>query len=142
MRFMVIVKANKDSEAGVMPSEKILSDMTEYNQQLADAGVMLAGEGLHPSSKGARVKFVGKKRIVTDGPFAETKELVAGFWLWQVKSKEEAIEWVKRCPNPFPDQESEIEIRQVFEADDFGEAFTPELRKQEERIREQVAGKK
>ena len=139
---MILIKADKNSEAGVLPDEKLLAEMGKYNEELAKAGVMLAGEGLHPSSKGARVKFVGKKRIVTDGPFAETKELVAGFWLWQVKSKEEAIEWVKRCPNPFPDQESEIEIRQVFEADDFGEAFTPELRKQEERIREQVAGKK
>jgi hypothetical protein len=142
MRFMILVKANKISEAGGLPDEKLLAEMGKYNEELAKAGVMLAGEGLHPSSKGARVKFVGNKRIVTDGPFAETKELVAGFWLWQVKSKEEAIEWVKRCPNPAPGQESEIEIRQVFEAEDFGEAYTPEIRKQEERIRDQMAGKK
>ena len=142
MRFMVIVKADKDSEAGVMPSEKLLADMGKYNEELAKAGVLLAGEGLQPSSKGARVRFSGAKRTVIDGPFAETKELVAGFWLWQVKSKEEAIEWVKRCPNPFPGTESEIEIRQVFEAEDFGAEFTPELRKQEERLRAQVAAKK
>ena len=135
MRFMIIVKATKDSEAGVMPSEQLLTDMGKYNEELAKAGVLLAGEGLQPSSKGARVRFDGAKRTVIDGPFAETKELVAGFWLWRVKSKEEAIEWVKRCPNPFPGRESEIEIRQVFEADDFGAEFTPELRKQEERLR-------
>jgi hypothetical protein len=134
MRFMVIVKASKDSEAGVLPSQELLAAMTKYNEELAKAGVMLAGEGLQPSSKGARVKFSGEKRTVTDGPFAETKELIAGFWLWQVKSKEEAITWVKRCPNP-TGEEGEIEIRQVFEAEDFGEAFTPELRKQEEEIR-------
>jgi hypothetical protein len=134
MRFMVIVKASKDSEAGVLPSQELLAAMTKYNDELAKAGVMLAGEGLQPSSKGARVKFSGEKRTVTDGPFAETKELIAGFWLWQVKSKEEAITWVKRCPNP-TGEEGEIEIRQVFEAEDFGEAFTPELRKQEEEIR-------
>ena len=132
MRFMVIVKANKDSEAGVLPDEKLLADMGNFNEQLAKAGVLLAAEGLHPSSKGARVRFSGANRTVIDGPFAETKELVAGFWLWQVKSKEEAIEWVKRCPNPFPG-ESEIEIRQVYEAEDFGAEFTPELRAQEER---------
>jgi len=137
MRFMVIVKANKDSEAGVMPSEKLLTEMGKYNEDLVKAGVLLAGEGLHPSSKGARVKFSGSKRTVTDGPFTETKELIAGFWLWQVKSMEEAIEWVRRCPNPF-DGESEIEIRQVFEADDFGAEFTPELREQEERQRAQA----
>ena len=134
MRFMIIVKASKDSEAGVMPDEKLLTEMGKYNEELVKAGVMLAGEGLHPSSKGARVRFTGPKRTVTDGPFAETKELVAGFWLWQVKSLEEAIEWVKRCPNPMPG-ESEIEIRQVFEAEDFGEEFTPELREQEEQLR-------
>ena len=139
MRFMVLVKATKDSEAGAMPDEKLLTDMGKFNEELVKAGVMLAGEGLHPSSKGARVRFSGDKRTVIDGPFAETKELIAGFWLWQVKSKEEAIEWVKRCPNPFPGIESEIEIRQVFEADDFGEAFTPELREQEERLRVQVS---
>ena len=141
MRFMVIVKANKDSEAGVLPDEKILTEMGKFNEELVKAGVMLAGEGLHPSSKGARVKFSGTKRTVIDGPFSEAKELVAGFWLWQVKSKEEAIEWVKRCPNPFPTGESEIEIRQVFEADDFGEAFTPELKQAEERMRAQAAAR-
>jgi len=135
MRFMIIVKATKDSEAGVMPSEQLLTEMGKYNEELAKAGVLLAGEGLQPSSKGARVKFSGSKRTVTDGPFAETKELIAGFWLWKVKSKEDAIEWVKRCPNPMPGEVSEIEIRQVFEAEEFGEEFTPELRKQEERLR-------
>jgi hypothetical protein len=139
---MVMVKANKDSEAGVLPDEKLLADMGKFNEELMKAGVLLAGEGLQPSSKGARVRFSGAKRTVIDGPFAETKELVAGFWLWQVKSKEEAIEWVKRCPNPFPGTESEIEIRQVFEAEDFGAEFTPELREQEERIRAQLAAKK
>ncbi len=142
MRFMVIVKADKNSEAGIMPDEKLLADMGKYNEELAKAGVMLAGEGLHPSSKGARVKFSGEKRTVTDGPFAETKELIAGFWLIQAKSKEEAIEWVKRAPNPMPGTESEIEIRQVFEAEDFGAEFTPELREQEDRIRAQVAARK
>src|SRR6185436_8328337 len=131
MRFMIIVKATKDSEAGVMPSEQLLADMGKFNEELVKAGVMLAGEGLQSSAKGARVKFSGDKRTVIDGPFAETKELIAGFWIWQVKSKEEAIEWVKRCPNPHPG-ESEIEIRQVFEAEDFGAEFTPELREQEE----------
>ena len=126
MRFMMMVKATKDSEAGVMPSEKLLTEMGKFNEELVKAGVMLAGEGLHPSSKGARVRFSGDKRTVIDGPFAETKELIAGFWLWQVKSKEEAIEWVKRCPNPH-NEETEIEIRQVFEAEDFGAEFTPEL---------------
>lgn len=135
MRFMVIVKADKNSEAGVLPDEKLLADMTKYNEELVKAGVLLAAEGLHPSSKGARVRFSGSKRTVVDGPFAETKELVAGFWLFQVKSKEEAIEWVKRSPNPFPGTESEVEIRQVFEAEDFGPALTPELREQEERQR-------
>ena len=138
MRVMVIIKANKDSEAGVMPSEKLLTEMGQFNEELVKAGVMLAGEGLHPSSKGARVKFSGAKRTVIDGPFAETKELVAGFWLWQVKSLEEAIEWVKRCPNPFPDAESEVEIRPIFEAEDFGAEFTPELREQEDRLRAQI----
>src|SRR5437762_11985090 len=136
MRFMVIVKATKNSEAGVMPSEKLLAEMGKFNEELAKAGVMLAGEGLHPSSKGARVRFSGGKRTVIDGPFAETKELIAGFWIWQVKSKEEAIEWVKRCPNPH-NEETEVEIRQVFEAEDFGAELTPELREQEERLRAQ-----
>ena len=134
MRFMIIVKASKDSEAGVMPDEKLLAAMGKFNEDLAKAGVMLAGDGLHPSSKGARVRFSGAKRSVIDGPFAETKELIAGYWIWQVKSKEEAIEWVKRCPNPMR-EDSEIEIRQVFEAEDFGAEFTPELREQEERVR-------
>ena len=142
MRFMVLVKATKDSEAGVMPDEKLLADMGKYNEELAKAGVMLAGEGLQPSSKGARVRFSGSKRTVIDGPFSETKELIAGYWLIQVKSKAEAIEWVKRSPNPFPGQESEIEIRQVFEAEDFGKEFTPELRAQEGRIREKIAKKR
>ena len=139
MRFMVIVKADKDSEAGVMPSTELLAAMGKYNEELVKAGVLLAGEGLQPSSKGARVKFSGSKRIVKDGPFAETKELIAGFWLIQVKSKEEAIEWVKRAPNPMPGTEPEIEIRQVFEADDFGAALTPELRAQEELLGRQIA---
>ena len=137
MRFLILVKATKDSEAGVMPSEELLTAMGKFNEELVNAGVMLAGEGLHPSSKGARVRFSGDQRTVIDGPFAETKELVAGFWLWEVKSKEEAIEWVKRCPNPMP-TESEIEIRQVFAAEDFGAEFTPELREQEERLRAQI----
>ena len=137
MRFMILVKATNNSEAGVLPDERLLTEMGKYNEELVKAGVLLAGEGLQPSSKGARVRFSGDKRTVIDGPFAETKELIAGFWLWQVKSKEEAIEWVKRCPNPFPGTESEIEIRQVFEAEDFGAEFTPELREQEERLRAQ-----
>ena len=141
MRFMIIVKATKDSEAGVMPSEQLLSEMGKFNEALVKAGVMLAGEGLHPSSKGARVRFSEGKRTVIEGPFAETKELIAGFWLWQVKSKDEAIEWVKRCPNPH-NEETEIEIRQVFEAEDFGPEFTPELREREERLRAQVAEKR
>jgi hypothetical protein len=140
MRFMVMVKADKDSEAGVMPNEQLLAAMGKFNQELVDAGVMLAGEGLHPSSKGARVKFSGEKRTVIDGPFTEAKELIAGYWIWQVGSKEEAIEWVKRCPNPMGG-ESEIEIRQVFEAEDFGAEYTPELREQEERQRAQMAAK-
>ncbi|HET7600962.1 MAG TPA: YciI family protein [Gemmatimonadales bacterium] len=139
MRFMVIVKASKDSEAGVLPSTELLEAMGKYNEELVRAGVLLAAEGLQPSAKGARVRFVGDKRIVTDGPFAETKELIAGFWLWQVRSKEEAIEWAKRCPNPMPGMEAEIEIRQVFEAEDFGPELTPELREQEKRIGEQMA---
>ena len=142
MKFMIMVKATKDSEAGVMPSEKLLAEMGRFNEELVKAGVMLAGEGLHPSSKGVRVRFSGAKRSVIDGPFAETKELIAGFWLLQVKSKEEAIEWIKRSPNPFPGQDSEIEIRQVFEADDFGAEFTPELREAEERQRAQLAQQK
>jgi len=137
MRFMILVKADKNSEAGALPDERLLTEMTKFNEELVKAGVMLAGEGLHPSSKGARVRFSGANRTVIDGPFAETKELVAGFWLWKVKSKEEAIEWVKRCPNPMPG-ESEIEIRQIFEADDFGPALTPELREKEERMRIQA----
>ena len=136
MRFMILVKASKESEAGVMPSEQLLTEMGKFNEELVKAGVMLAGEGLHSSSKGARVRFSGGKRTVIDGPFAETKELIAGFWLWQVKSKEEAIEWVKRCPNPH-NEETEVEIRQVFEAEDFGAELTPELREQEERLRAQ-----
>jgi hypothetical protein len=141
MRFMVIVKATKDSEAGVMPSEQLLTEMGKFNEELVNAGVMLAGDGLHPSSKGARVTFSGSTRTVIDGPFVETRELIAGYWLWNCKSKEEAIEWVKRCPNPMPG-ESEIEIRQVFEADDFGAEFTPELREQEQRILSQVQQQK
>ncbi len=137
MRVMVLIKANKDSEAGVLPDEKLLTEMGSFNEELVKAGVMLAGEGLHPSSKGARVRFSGEKRTVIDGPFAETKELIAGFWLWQVKSMDEAIEWVKRCPNPMG-VEAEIEIRRVFEADDFGAEFTPELREQEERLRAKI----
>jgi len=136
MRFMIIIKATKDSEAGVMPSEQLLTEMGKFNEALVKAGVMLAGEGLQASSKGARVKFSGDKRTVIDGPFAETKELIAEFWIWQVKSKEEAIAWVKRCPNPHAD-ESEVEIRQIFEAEDFGDEFTPELREKEERLRAQ-----
>ena len=138
MRFMLMVKATEETEAGVMPSQELLTEMGKYNEELVKAGVLLAGEGLHPSSKGARVKFSGKKRTVIDGPFTEAKELIAGFWLIQVKSKEEAIEWVKRCPNP-TGAEGEIEIRQVFEAEDFGPEFTPELREQEKRVFEQAA---
>jgi len=138
MRVMVMVKATEDSEAGVMPDQKLLTDMGNFNEELVKAGIMLAGEGLHPSSKGKRVKFSGDKRTVMDGPFTETKELVAGYWLWQVRSMDEALEWVKRCPNPMPG-ESEIEIRQVFEAEDFGDEFTPELREQEERLRAESA---
>jgi hypothetical protein len=137
MRFMILVKASKESEAGMMPSEQILTEMGKFNEELAKAGVLLAGEGLHPSSKGARIKFSGDKRIVIDGPFGETKELIAGFWIWQVKSKDEAVEWLKGAPF----DETEVEIRQVFEAEDFGAELTPELREQEERLRKQVAEK-
>ena len=141
MRFMIMVKATQDSEAGVMPTEQLLTDMGKYNEELAKAGILLAGDGLQPSSKGARVRFSGKQRTVIDGPFAETKELVAGFWIWQVKSKQEAINWVKRCPNPMPG-DSDIEIRQLFEAADFADQFTPELKEQAERVYEQVSSKK
>jgi hypothetical protein len=140
MRVMVLVKASKDTEAGVLPDEKILTEMGQFNEELVKAGIMLAGEGLHPTSKGARVKFSGQKRTVIDGPFTETKELIAGYWLWQVRSLAEAIEWVKRCPNP-TGAESEVEIRPVFEAEDFGAEFTPELRAQEERLRAQIGRK-
>ena len=140
MRFMILMKANQESEAGVLPSTEVLAAMGKFNEELVKAGVMLAGEGLRPSSQGKRVRFSGDKRTVVDGPFAETKELIAGFWMWQVSSKDEAIEWLKRCPNPFY-SDSEIELRQVFEAEDFGAEFTPELREQEERLRAQVAGK-
>ncbi|GJL70188.1 MAG: hypothetical protein NPIRA06_28230 [Nitrospirales bacterium] len=140
MRFMIMVKATKDSEAGVMPSEQLLTEMGKFNEELIKAGVMLAGDGLHPSSKGARVQFSENKRTVIDGPFAETKELIAGYWVLQVNSKDEAIEWVKRCPNPAGnDKEGEIEIRQLFEAEDFGPEFTPELREQEEHLRKKLS---
>ena len=141
MRFMVIVKANKDSEAGVMPTEKELAEMGQFNEELVKAGVMLAGEGLKDSSTGKRVKFTGTRKAVIDGPFAETKELIAGFWLWQVKSMDEAVAWLKRCPDPMPGEESEVEIRPIFAAEDFGAEFTPELRAQEDLIRAQVAKK-
>ena len=141
MRFMVIIKSTKETEAGEMPSEKLLTEMGRFNEQLVKAGVMLAGEGLHPTSKGARVKFSGSSRTVSNGPFGEPTDLVAGFWLWQVKSKAEAIEWVKRCPNP-TGAEAEIELRQVFEAEDFGAELTPELREQEQRLRARVSAKK
>lgn len=141
MRFMVMVKASKDSEAGVMPSEELLTEMGKFNEELVKAGVMLAGEGLHPSSNGVRIKFSGANRTVIDGPFVESKELIAGFWILQVKSKAEVIEWIKRCPNPTGD-ESEIEIRQIFELEDFGDVMTPELKEQEERLRAQVAEQK
>jgi hypothetical protein len=138
MRVMVIIKATKNSEAGVMPGEKLLAEMGQFNEELVKAGVMLAGEGLHPSRRGKRVRFADGRRTVVDGPFAETKELIAGFWLWQVKSMDEAIDWVRRCPDPMPGEESEIEIRPVFEAADFGAEFTPELREQEERLRAEL----
>jgi hypothetical protein len=140
MRVMVMVKASASSEAGAMPSEQLLAEMGRYNEELVKAGVMLAGEGLHPSAKGVRVQFSGRQRTVVDGPFAETKELVAGFWLWQVRSMDEAIEWARRCPNPMP-EDSELEIRPVFEAEDFGTEFTPELREQEQRLRDQIAAR-
>ena len=139
MRFMIIIKATKNSEAGIMPSEKLLADMGKFNEELVKAGIMLAGEGLQPSSKGARVKISGGKRTVTDGPFTETKELIAGFWIWKCKDMKEAIEWVKRCPDPMPGEETEIEIRRIFEAEDFGAELTPELREQEEKLRAQIA---
>ena len=142
MKIMVIVKATKNSEAGQMPSEELLAAMGKYNEELVKAGIMLSGEGLQPSSKGARVRFSGDRRTVIDGPFTETKELIAGFWLWQVKSMKEAVEWVKRCPNPMPGTEPEVEIRPVFEASDFGAEFTPELREQEERLRAQIEARK
>ena len=138
MRFMILIKASNESEAGVLPSEQLLTEMGQFNEELVKAGVMLAGEGLHPSSKGKRLVFSGGRKRVIDGPFAETKELIAGFWLWQVRSMEEALEWVRRCPDPMPGEESVIEIRPVFEADDFGKEFTPELRAQEERLRAEV----
>ena len=138
MRFMIIVKASPDSEAGVLPTEELMTAMGNYNEELTKAGILIDCDGLQPSSKGARVRFSGKKRTVIDGPFAETKELIAGYWIWEVKSKEEAIEWVKRCPNPMPGTEAEIEIRPIYGAEDFGEEFTPQLREQEERIREQM----
>ena len=142
MRFVVMVRASKDSEAGTMPSQALIEAMNKFNEELVNAGVMLAGEGLQPTSKGVRVKYLGSKRTVVDGPFAETKELIAGFWIWQVKSLAEAIEWAKRCPNPFENGESEVEIRQVFEAEDFGAEFTPEMREQEERLCEKVSSQK
>ena len=142
MKVMVIVKATVNSEAGQMPSEKLLADMGKYNEELVKAGVMLAGEGLHPSSKGKRVRFSGSKRTVVDGPFAETKELIAGFWIWQVRSMQEALEWVRRCPDPMPGEESELELRPIFEAEDFGEAYTPELREQEDRMRAEIERRK
>lgn len=142
MRVMVIVKATKNSEAGVMPNEKLLRDMGNFNEELVKAGVMLAGDGLHPSSRGRRVRFSSGKKTVIDGPFSETKELIAGYWIWQVKSMDEALEWVRRCPDPMPGEESEIEIRPVFEADDFGAEFTPELRAQEERLWKEVERRK
>ena len=142
MRVMVIVKASRDSEAGIMPSQKLLEDMGKYNEQLVKAGIMLAGDGLHPTSKAKRVKFSGDKRAVIDGPFSETKELIAGYWMWQVRSMEEAVEWVRRAPSPHPGTETEIEIRPVFEAEDFGKEFTPELRAQEDRIRAELERKK
>jgi hypothetical protein len=142
MRFVAMVRATKASESGELPSQELMAEMGKFNEELVKAGVMLAGEGLHPSSKGARVRFSGKSRTVIDGPFAETKELIAGFWILQVKSREEAIEWIKRAPNPFPGIESDIELRQVYEPEDFGAELTPELREQEERMRAEIAGKK
>jgi hypothetical protein len=141
MRVMVIVKATKDSEAGVLPSKELIDAMTRYNEELVKAGIMLAGEGLQPSSKSKRVHFTGPKRTVIDGPFAETKELIAGYWIWKVKSMEEAVEWLKRCPNPHC-EDSDVDIRPIFEAEDFGESFTPESRKREQRLRERIAANK
>jgi hypothetical protein len=138
MKVMVIVKATKNSEAGIMPGEKLLTDMGKYNEELVNAGIMLAGDGLHPSAKGKRIRFSGNKRTVVDGPFAETKELIAGYWIWQVRSMDEAVEWARRCPDPMPGEDAELEIRPLFEASDFGEEFTPELRAQEERLRQEV----
>jgi hypothetical protein len=138
MKVMVIVKATKNSEAGAMPSEQLLADMGKYNEELVKAGIMLAGEGLHPSAKGKRIEFSGSKRTVVDGPFAETKELIAGYWVWQVRSMDEAVEWARRCPDPMPGEEGELEIRPIFEAEDFGKEFTPELRAREERLRQQI----
>jgi len=138
MRVMVMIKATKNSEAGVLPSEELLREMGKFNEELVKAGVMLAGEGLHPSRKGKRVRFSGGKKIVSDGPFAQTKDVVAGFWIWKVKSMDEAIEWIKRCPDPMPGEEAEIEIRPIFETEDFGKELTPELRAQEERLRSEV----
>ncbi len=138
MKVMVIVKATRSSEAGVMPSEQLLADMGKYNEELVKAGIMLAGDGLHPSAKGKRIRFSGAKRSVIDGPFAETKELIAGYWIWQVRTMDEAVEWARRCPNPMPGEESELEIRPIFAAEDFGAEFTPELREQEERLRREV----
>jgi hypothetical protein len=142
MKVMVIVKATKNSEAGLMPSETLLAEMGKYNEELVNAGIMLAGEGLHPSSRGKRIRFSGSQRTVTDGPFAESKELIAGFWLWQVRSMEEAVEWARRCPDPMPGEEGELEIRPIFEAEDFGAEFTPELRAQEERLRAEIERQK
>ncbi|HVU05159.1 MAG TPA: YciI family protein [Polyangiaceae bacterium] len=141
MRVIVMVKATKNSEAGVMPSEKMLADMGKYNEELVKAGVMLAGEGLHPSSKGKRLRFSSGKKTIVDGPFAETKELVAGFWIWQVRSMDEAVEWLRRCPEPMPGEECELEIRPIFEAEDFGAEFTPELREREARLRSEIEGR-
>lgn len=138
MKVMVMVKATKNSEAGVMPSEQLVAEMTKYNEELVKAGILLAGDGLQPSSKGKRVRFSGSKRTVLDGPFPETKELIAGYWIWQVRSMEEAVEWARRCPNPMPDEEGELEIRPIFEPDDFGEAVTPELRAKQEALRAEV----
>lgn len=141
MRFMVIVKATKDSEAGIMPGEQLLTEMGKYNEELVKAGIMQAGDGLHPSSKGARVRFSGDQRTVIDGPFAETKELIAGYWIWKCRSLDEAIQWLKRCPHPHPDIDNEVEIRQIFDMEDFGEAMTPELREQEQRLAAELAKK-
>jgi hypothetical protein len=138
MKVMVIVKATKNSEAGLMPSEQLLADMGRYNEELVKAGVMLAGDGLHPSARGKRIRFGSGKRTVLDGPFTETKELIAGYWIWQVRSMEEAVEWARRCPDPMPGEDAELEIRPIFEADDFGQAFTPELRAQEDRLRQEI----